>query len=231
MEKELDAIKFFLFVYNKQMALGSFIEYYRDNTRNELSRTIMELYENAVKETESIEPTPSEFNSAQETTTLNEQFASANESASTTATSSNTTNSILPNEGIVDFILSLFIKVFQAVNQLEPQVAMGVVVAIGFIALLLGMTTENMISSHTIILTICIGGFIYWYLKSQYSTELQKLRKKNRMLKTDSALDELCVDGDVAPENKQVCDNYLQAKTNFYEINNSLIQKYNWKRS
>ena len=215
------------------MALGSFIEYYRDNTRNTLTKTIMELYKEQVQTPSSpILPAPSVINTPEETTTLHEQFATSTTDGTRPVEleSAKLLDGPVSNAGTVDFVLSFFIKIFQAINQLEPQVAMGAVVAIGFIALLLGLVSEDIVNSHTILLTIFIGGFIYWYMKSEYSSELQRLRKKNRMMRMDSALDQLCLDGDVLPENKEVCDNYMRAKTNFYDINNSLIQKYNWKR-
>lgn len=215
------------------MALGSFIEYYRDNTRNELTRTIMELFNErkTFNSPSSIQPSPSVVNAPNETTTLTEQFATtASSSATPELESAKLLDSSGLNEGTVDFILSLFIKIFKAINHLEPQVAMGAVVGIGFISLLLGLASEDIVNFHTIILTICIGGFIYWYMKSQYSNELQRLRKKNIVLKMDSALDQLCLEGDIPPENKELCDNYVAAKSNFYQINNSLIQKYNWKK-
>jgi len=41
-------------------------------------------------------------------------------------------------------------------------------------------------------------------------------------------LDDLCMGEEV--RDKATCDNYKTAKTNFYQISNSLIQRYNWKK-
>jgi hypothetical protein len=65
-------------------------------------------------------------------------------------------------------------------------------------------------------------------MKYTYTSKLEKLRVKNRELRTDSILDDLCMGEEV--RDKATCDNYKTAKTNFYQISNSLIQRYNWKK-
>ena len=92
------------------------------------------------------------------------------------------------------------------------------------------MASEDIISFHTIVLTILISAFVYWYIKKTYTKQLTDLKKKNVMLKTDSALDQLCMGDEIKEEDKATCDQYRMAKTNFYQISNSLIQKYNWKK-
>jgi hypothetical protein len=148
-------------------------------------------------------------------------------SASTPTTVANPTISSLPES---DSVLSMLLKVYDFVVSLEPETAMGLIVAIGFISLLLGMASEDIISFHTILLTILISAFVYWYIKKTYTKELTNLKKKNVMLKTDTALDQLCMGDEVKEEDKATCDQYRMAKTNFYQISNSLIQKYNWKK-
>jgi hypothetical protein len=148
-------------------------------------------------------------------------------SASTPTTVANPTISSPPES---DNVLSMLLKVYDFVVSLEPETAMGLIVAIGFVSILLGMASEDIISFHTILLTILISAFVYWYIKKTYTKELTNLKKKNVMLKTDTALDQLCMSDEVKEEDKATCDQYRMAKTNFYQISNSLIQKYNWKK-
>lgn len=148
----------------------------------------------------------------------------------TTATEQKVATTQPESEKQVDSVLSMLLKTYDFVASLEPESTMGLIVAIGFIALLLGMASEDIISFHTILLTILIGSFLYWYMKKTYTKQLTDLKKKNVMLKTDSALDELCMGDEIKEQDKATCEQYKLAKTNFYQISNSLIQKYNWKK-
>ena len=147
--------------------------------------------------------------------------------SSATTTPITTSATTIPES---DSVLSILLKVYDFVVSLEPETAMGLIVAIGFVSLLLGMASEDIISFHTIVLTILISAFVYWYIKKTYTKQLTDLKKKNVMLKTDSALDQLCMGDEIKEEDKATCDQYRMAKTNFYQISNSLIQKYNWKK-
>jgi hypothetical protein len=65
-------------------------------------------------------------------------------------------------------------------------------------------------------------------MKNSFDKKLKDLKFKNRQLQTDSILDDLCMGDEV--RDRQTCNQYQQAKTNFYQLTNTLIQKYNWTK-
>ena len=128
----------------------------------------------------------------------------------------------------VDTITSLATKISKSVSNLDTSSILGLIIAIGIISLIYGFISESILNANTIITTIFVGTVVYIYMKNYYSKKLNDLVVKNRALKADSILDDLCFGSDVG--DKATCDNYKTAKTNFYEISNKLIQSYNWKK-
>jgi len=128
----------------------------------------------------------------------------------------------------VDTITSLFTKISRSISKLDTSSILGLIIAIGIISLIYGFISENILNANTIITTLFVGTVVYIYMKNEYSKKLNELKVKNKALKADSILDDLCFNSDVG--DKVTCDNYKLAKTNFYEISNKLIQKYNWKK-
>jgi hypothetical protein len=128
----------------------------------------------------------------------------------------------------VDTITSLFKKVTKSVSTLDTTSILALIIAIGFVSLIYGFISENILNANTIITTIFVGTVVYIYMKNHYTKKITDLQVKNRALKADSVLDDLCLGSDVG--DKVTCDNYKLAKTNFYEISNKLIQTYNWKK-
>ena len=66
---------------------------------------------------------------------------------------------------------------------------------------------------------------MYIYFKKNYSKKLKVLKNKNKILKRNSILDDLCADKDT--QNKNLCDKYRYAKHNFNKIASLLLQQYN----
>ena len=50
---------------------------------------------------------------------------------------------------------------------------------------------------------------------------------KNKILKRNSILDEVCDNEELSKKNFQLCNKYKYAKSNFYIISNLLLQKFN----
>jgi hypothetical protein len=128
----------------------------------------------------------------------------------------------------VDSVISFFTKLYKGISALDTNSLLGLILAIGFVTLVLGLIQESILNANTIITSLFVGTVVYIYMKYTYTSKLEKLRVKNRELRTDSILDDLCMGEEV--RDKATCDNYKTAKTNFYQISNSLIQKYNWKK-
>jgi hypothetical protein len=128
----------------------------------------------------------------------------------------------------VDTITSLFTKLSNSVSKLDTSAILGLIIAIGFVSLIYGFISESILNANTIITTIFVGTVVYMYMKNHYMRKIKELEVKNKALKMDSVLDDLCFGSKVG--DVMTCENYKKAKTNFYEISNKLIQNYNWKK-
>jgi undecaprenyl pyrophosphate phosphatase UppP len=131
-------------------------------------------------------------------------------------------------DSYVDNITSIVKKTYQTISGLDTSSLLGLILAVGFVTLVVGLIRESILNANTIIMSLFIGTIVYIYMKRQYEKKLRSLRIKNRELKTDSILDDLCMGEEV--RDKNTCNQYKQAKTNFYQLSNTLIQKYNWKK-
>jgi uncharacterized membrane protein len=128
----------------------------------------------------------------------------------------------------VDTITSLIKKIYQSISSLDTSSLLGLILAIGFITLVVGLIRESILNANTIIMSLFIGTIVYIYMKNSFDKKLKDLKFKNRQLQTDSILDDLCMGDEV--RDRQTCNQYQQAKTNFYQLTNTLIQKYNWTK-
>jgi len=66
---------------------------------------------------------------------------------------------------------------------------------------------------------------MYIYFKKEYSKKIKALKIKNKVLKKNSVLDDLC--SNKKPTNTKLCNRYETSKRNFYTISNMLLQRYN----
>jgi len=128
----------------------------------------------------------------------------------------------------VDTITSLFTKISNSVSKLDTTSILGLIIAVGFVSLIYGFISESILNANTIITTIFVGTVVYIYMKNYYTKKINELQVKNKALKADSILDDLCFGSEVG--DKVTCANYKTAKTNFYDISNKLIQGYNWQK-
>ena len=96
---------------------------------------------------------------------------------------------------------------------------------LSIVILLIAGVNESMLDSNIVIVGL-ISLFVgYIYIKKLYNKKIKKLKLKNKILKKNSILDELCTGN--TSKNRKLCRSYNIAKRNFYTISNMLLQKYN----
>ena len=100
-----------------------------------------------------------------------------------------------------------------------------VLVGIGVFALLMGAMNQSLITSQTIITSLITTVIVYIYFKKEYSKKIKKLKLKNKMLKKDTILDDLCANK--STRKSKLCNSYQTSRRNFYNISNMLLQRYN----
>jgi hypothetical protein len=98
-------------------------------------------------------------------------------------------------------------------------------VGIGIFALLMGAMNQSLITSQTIITSLVTTVIVYIYFKKEYSKKIKKLKLKNKMLKKDTILDDLCANK--STRKSKLCNSYQTSRRNFYNISNMLLQRYN----
>jgi len=100
-----------------------------------------------------------------------------------------------------------------------------VLVGVGVFALLMGAMNQSIVTAQSIVIAIITTVIVYVYFKKEYSRKIKKLKLKNKLLKKDSILDELCASKKT--RNTKLCNNYETSKRSFYNISNMLLQRYN----
>lgn len=124
-----------------------------------------------------------------------------------------------------DDVGSLSKKLTNFVINMNMQTALSSLVILASIALLLGMINESIITAQSLLIIIITGFILYLFFKKEYSNKIKKLKIKNRLLKKNSILDELCTNKKT--RKTELCNRYHTAKQNFYTISNMLLQRYN----
>ena len=100
-----------------------------------------------------------------------------------------------------------------------------IIVGIGVFALVMGAMNQSIITAQSIVTAVVTTVIVYVYFKKEYSRKIKKLKLKNKLLKKDSILDELC--SSKKTRNTKLCNNYETSKRSFYNISNMLLQRYN----
>ena len=100
-----------------------------------------------------------------------------------------------------------------------------ILVGIGVFALLMGAMNQSIITAQSIVTAVITTVIVYVYFKKEYSRKIKKLKLKNKLLKKDSILDELCASKKT--RNTKLCNNYETSKRRFDNISNMLLQRYN----
>ncbi len=124
-------------------------------------------------------------------------------------------------EDVLSFIKKLTIFFYS----LDTSSLLIFLSAVATLILILGAAKESLLSSQTIIITLVSALILYIYFKKNYSKKLKILKQKNKILKRNSILDQLCADKDT--RNKKLCGKYRYAKHNFNKISKLLLQQYN----
>tara|TARA_B100001741_G_C16531811_1_gene589887 strand:- start:1201 stop:1596 length:396 start_codon:yes stop_codon:yes gene_type:complete len=100
-----------------------------------------------------------------------------------------------------------------------------VLVGVGVFALLMGAMNQSIVTAQSVVTAVITTVIVYVYFKKEYSRKIKKLKLKNKLLKKDSILDELCASKKT--RNTKLCNNYETSKRSFYNISNMLLQRYN----
>ena len=115
-------------------------------------------------------------------------------------------------------------KLTKFIINMDTTTLLVSLISIGLIAILIGSMKESIINAEIIIVVLIAGVVMYIYFKKQYSGKIKGLKLKNRALKNDSLLDEVCETK--KNKNSDICNKYKGAKKNFYTISNMLLQQY-----
>ena len=126
-----------------------------------------------------------------------------------------------------DYFESAIKKINLILDNTNSKSILIFLIFIGFIFFILGTTQTNLINSNTVIIILfsVLGSYIY--IKTNYTKQLSKLKIKNKILKNNSILDDICDNEDLSKKNSKMCSKYRYAKSNFYTISNLLLQKFN----
>ena len=112
-------------------------------------------------------------------------------------------------------------------NNLNTKSLLMLLVTIGFLFFIIGASRSNIINTSTFIVSIITAIAVYMYIKKSYNKKFRYLQLKNKILKKNSILDELCTNKKISKKNRKLCKKYSYAKKNFYLISNLLLQKFN----
>jgi hypothetical protein len=98
---------------------------------------------------------------------------------------------------------------------------------IGTLSLIFGSIQTSFLNAQSIIIIIVSIFSAYLYFKKKFNNRVNTLKMKNRILKKNSILDDVC---QTRKNSKTpLCTKYKGAKRNFYTISNLLLQQYNIK--
>ena len=126
-----------------------------------------------------------------------------------------------------NYISSLSKKLAIFSNNLNTKSLLMLLVTIGFLFFIIGASRSNIINTSTFIVSIITAIDVYMYIKKSYNKKFRYLQLKNKILKKNSILDELCTNKKISKKNRKLCKKYSYAKKNFYLISNLLLQKFN----
>ena len=126
-----------------------------------------------------------------------------------------------------NYVASVSKKISVFSDNLDTKSLLMILGGIGLMFFLIGAAKSNIISASTIIIILLSYFSTYIYFSRYYSIKFNRLRLKNKILKKNSILDEVCDNDELSKKNFQLCNKYKYAKRNFYLISNLLLQKFN----
>jgi len=108
---------------------------------------------------------------------------------------------------------------------MDTSTLLIMLIGVGILALLMGAINESLITAQTTLTFIITTIMMYIYMKKEYSKKIKVLKNKNKVLKKNSILDDLCAGK--KQNNSKLCKKYNSSKRDFYTISNMLLQRYN----
>ncbi len=124
-------------------------------------------------------------------------------------------------------VISVSRKLQQFFFNINTSNVLIILVFVGLISLIFGSIKESIISSQSMIIVLITIFGMYIYFKKAFNNRLKTLKMKNKVLKKNSILDDVC---QIKKNSKTpLCTQYKNAKKNFYTISNLLLQQYNIK--
>jgi len=126
-----------------------------------------------------------------------------------------------------DDVMSLLRKLQIFFYNMNTSNILILLLAVGIIVVLFNSISESIISAQSILIILISTTGMYIYFKKQFNSRLKALRLKNKILKTNSILDEVC--NTKKNSKSSACTKYKIAKTNFQNISNILLLKFNLK--
>ena len=126
-----------------------------------------------------------------------------------------------------NYLLSITKKFKLVTSKLDVKSLLILMVSIGFLFFILGATKSNIINTSTFVISIITAIIVYIYVKKSYNKKFKYLKLKNKILKRNSILDEICQNKGLSKKNNKLCKKYSYAKRNFYLISNLLLQQFN----
>lgn len=126
-----------------------------------------------------------------------------------------------------DEIFSMVKKFNIFYDTMDVSTILKGLVYISIIILIIAGVNESMLDSNLVIVSLISVFAGYIYIKKLYNKKIKRLKLKNKILKKNSVLDEICTGN--TSKNRKLCRSYNMAKKNFYTISNLLLQKYNIK--
>ena len=126
-----------------------------------------------------------------------------------------------------NYLGSVSKKIHVFSDNLDTKSLLMILGGVGLMFFLVGAAKSNIINAGTIIIILLSYFSMYIYFSRHYSIKFNKLRLKNRILKKNSILDEVCDNDELSKKNFQLCNKYKYAKSNIYLISNLLLQKFN----
>ena len=127
--------------------------------------------------------------------------------------------------GYYDDVNSLSRKMKIFVYNMDSTTMVIVLIIVAVVSVIMNAVNESVITTPMVMTFFITTIGLYIYFKKQYSSKIKELKVKNRMLKKDSILDEMC--RNKKTRNTELCNKYQTSKRNFYTISNMLLQKYN----
>ena len=126
-----------------------------------------------------------------------------------------------------NYLASVSKKISVFSDNLNTKSLLMILGGVGLMFFLIGAAKSNLVNAGTIIIILLSYFSTYIYFSRYYNAKFNRLRLKNKILKKNSILDEVCDNDELSKKNFQLCNKYKYAKSNFYLISNLLLQKFN----